>query len=188
MNCTDHAGEVLPSGIRIMAKTEKRKKFGIESSSIQSYYIQRCPKCGCTFEAVYSKRRKSCGCSSRAWDNIKNLQKNAVKKNARFGTNLGLIASDKISALNTSGHKGVWLRKDTGRWVAEICFQGIKMKRQFDTKEEAIEERCKMEKERKSFLDWYASLDECEKDLFSEWYSNNKKEFSKFYTEKMRET
>lgn len=45
---------------------------------------------------------------------------------------------------NTSGHKGVYFRKDTGKWRAEIV---VEHKRHnigtFDTKEEAVEEYVK---------------------------------------------
>lgn len=59
---------------------------------------------------------KSCGC-------LVNL-KNANKTNIVRGTNVGFIRSTKPTSRSTTGVKGVFFTKSTGRYTAHIRFQG----------------------------------------------------------------
>ena len=59
MGCRDHSGEVLSSGIRIIERLNKEKEWGGQRFPV---YRQMCPCCGKVFEAIYVKKRKSCGC------------------------------------------------------------------------------------------------------------------------------
>lgn len=72
-------------------------------------------------------------------DRIENLRQATAVENTR---------NQKMSRFNTSGYKGVRLKKDSGRWEAYINkddkFKFIGL---FDTKEEAIAARQKVEKE-----------------------------------------
>lgn len=185
----DRSGEINKFGVKIIRRigeVERNKKHN------QNCYIyeMQCPRCGKIFKSRYNQYLKSCGCLSELIYNSeerKELLKDVGKRNRRFGTNLGLIASDKIPKTNTSGYKGVNFDNANRKWCATMCFQGYNVKKACKSKEEAIEERQKMEKERNVFLKWYDSLSEDEKDFFSEQYDNNKKEFSKFYREKIKE-
>ena len=250
INGKDRTGEVLPSGIKLIKRLDKQNKHG------SYYYIQKCGLCGKEFEGVYNQKRKSCGCISNERDRsgetnqygvkilrkvgevernkkynqncyiyemecpicekvfksrynqylkscgclpksiydseerkqlLKNVNKKGHEKNERFGTNLGLIASNRIPKSNTSGYKGVRFYNTTGKWYAEMRFQGCTHRKSCKSKEEAINERKKMEEERNIFINWYDSLSEDEKEFFSKQYDNNKKEFSRFYKEKLKE-
>lgn len=76
--------------------------------------------CGCGREAVVCQSNlmnghtRSCGCKSSPADTRHFVE----------GTCIESIRSRKISVSNTSGIRGVYQDKRTGRWVAQITFQG----------------------------------------------------------------
>lgn len=45
-------------------------------------------------------------------------------ENLRAATQVQNMGNTKLSAANTSGRKGVTYRKDTGKWAAQIMFEG----------------------------------------------------------------
>lgn len=189
----NRSGETNQYGVKILKKVgevERNKKHN------QNCYIyeMECPICGKIFKSRYNQYLKSCGClaksiysSEERKELLKNVNKKGHEKNDRFGTNLGLIESDRIPKSNTSGYKGVYFCNTREKWYAAMRFQGYTHRKSCKSKEEAINERKKMEEERNIFLNWYNSLTEDEKDFFSEQYDNNKKEFSRFYKEKLKE-
>lgn len=101
----------------------------------------------------------SCGCLAKelAKENApKNLCK-YLEENYIEGTRLDFLDSNKINKNNTTGFKGVYLRKKDGKYISKIYF---KNKRYFlgsyETKEEAYSARLLAEKElHGEFLKWY---------------------------------
>lgn len=60
-------------------------------------------------------------------------RKNAVKNLSEFkknnliaGTSLDVINRKKLNKNNTTGHRGVYLRKTDNKYIADIKFQGKK--------------------------------------------------------------
>lgn len=182
----NHSGEILSSGVRIIRKLRAEKDE--HTGRNFTVYLQKCPICGKEFEARFKPKRLSCGCyrdKINHSDERKQQFENNIGKYQAFGTNLAIVKSSRIPITNKSGYKGVCFYK--GKWLAQMTFRGFDYYKKCNTKEEAIEERRKMEKERDIFLKWYDSLSEDEKEFFSEQYDNNKKEFSRFYKEKLKE-
>lgn len=83
----------------------------------------RC-KCDCGNETIVGQtllqtgKTRSCGC----------LKQKKLKENLKLvdGTSVVLLEAGKNRLLssNTSGYTGVYLQKRTGRWAAQITFQG----------------------------------------------------------------
>lgn len=122
--------------------------LGPEKDADGSVRGWRC-RCDCGRISVFQKGNlragatKSCGC----------LQREQRKKNMRQaihfvdGTCVEKIASKKISARNTTGHRGVYRRKPD-RWRASIGFQGkVYNLGTFESFEEAVQARLKAEEE-----------------------------------------
>ena len=108
------------------------------------YFECKC-ECGNT-SIVYAShltkgRTKSCGC----------VQKEVLKSGVHLGRVDGTALStmnNKISKSNTSGIKGVYFKKDSGKWCAQICLR----KKQyylgvFDSKTAAADARRAAEKQ-----------------------------------------
>ena len=73
-----------------------------------------------------------------------------MRKSAGFveGTQISRIKSDKISAANTSGARGVYYIKSTGKWRARLKFKGKLMNfGTFSTFEDALSARKQAEEE-----------------------------------------
>ena len=79
-------------------------------------------------------------------DHINRNKKDNRLANLRI-TNKSINAyNSKMRTDNTSGYKGVWYRKDTGKWVAEIRKDQKKIiLGNFIDKQDAIRERKKAE-------------------------------------------
>lgn len=185
---TDRSGMVTKYGIEIIRKTGERKNSGIRIQN-RFIYEMKCPKCGCLFSHYYNDSLKSCGCMKEERCNSneqKEMLDSARKKNNRFGTNIGLIKSDRLPANNTSGYKGVSYNRKKGYYQASICFQGVRHKKVNLTFEEAISTRREMERVRDSFITWYDSLSQEEKDTASLQYENKKEFFMDLYKEQMK--
>lgn len=116
----------------------KGQRFGslvalepFRSASGQWLWRCRCD-CGSMCEAVAGKLRQgaktSCGCGS-----------NRGRKKSEHATTIegarSLLTQDRSN--NTSGHRGVSLDRETGRWAASITYQG---KRRFLGRFERIED------------------------------------------------
>ena len=70
------------------------------------------------------------------------------------GTCLESIKSKKVFANNTSGVRGVYRNKRTGRWSAQITFQGrTRYLGSFEELEDAVRARAKGEKIFQEFLE-----------------------------------
>lgn len=131
------------------------------------YIVWKC-MCECGNETyvnlhnLISKNTLSCGClkSSIAKVNaIKNISE-YIENNYVAGTRLDLINNNKLNKNNTTGYKGVYLRKKDGKYISRIEFQG---KRYFlgsyFTKEEASKARKEAEsKLYGNFLEWYKAM------------------------------
>lgn len=111
----------------------------------------RC-RCICGGEAVVSQSNlqdghtRSCGCRVNP----------AATRHFVEGTCIESIRSRKISARNSSGIRGVYQNKRTGRWTAQITFQGkTRYLGSYDSLEEAALARGKAEKVFEEFLERY---------------------------------
>ena len=49
------------------------------------------------------------------------------RSNLRFCTHVQNMQNSKNFETNTSGHRGVWFRRDRGRWISEIYFENKKI-------------------------------------------------------------
>lgn len=103
-------------------------------------------------------RRKSCGCLAKkaAQDNTKRYQ-NIIKK---MSSNKGILREEANSNNKTTGIRGVCYIKSTGRYVAQIGYQGKNyvLLRSTDI-EQCIAARKAAEKVvREDFLEWYEKL------------------------------
>jgi hypothetical protein len=89
------------------------------------------------------------------WDNR--------KSNLRVCSHSQNLKNTKIESINTSGYKGVWLRKDTNRYSARIEIDGKRINLGcYATLEEALIARLKAEKE---YFGEYSS----QKELFEKY-------------------
>ena len=98
--------------------------------------------CKCGKEAIVcqsnlkSSHTRSCGCLSDP-------------RNTRHfveGTCIESIRSRKVSASNKSGIRGVYFNRRSGRWIAQITFQGhTRYLGSFESLEEAAQARKKAE-------------------------------------------
>jgi hypothetical protein len=80
-------------------------------------------------------------------DHINRNKKDNRLKNLRITDKSVNAFNSKLSTTNTSGHTGVWFRKDTQRWAAEIKKDGKKYSLGcFPTYEEAVQAREKGER------------------------------------------
>ncbi|MCI8543785.1 AP2/ERF family transcription factor [Acetatifactor aquisgranensis] len=111
----------------------------------------RC-RCRCGGEAVVNQSNlqdghtRSCGCLSNP----------AGTRHFVEGTCIESIRSRKVSASNKSGIRGVYQNKRTGRWAAQITFQGkTRYLGSFDSLKEAAEARAKAEQVFEEFLKRY---------------------------------
>ncbi len=111
----------IVNGIELLEMTELRDKTNV---------VWKCKCfCGKVFYASLRKIKdgkvKSCGCSKIKYtpQNIEKAVKAFKEKNLKDGTSL-LAISHKILKSNTSGTTGVVWRKDRGKWIAQIEFQG----------------------------------------------------------------
>ncbi len=115
----------------------------------------RC-RCDCGNETVVGQsllqngKTKSCGC----------LQNRILLENLKLvdHTSVTLLESrkDKCSRANTSGQTGVYRHKKTGKWIAQITFQGkTRYLGSYETFEEAVKARQKGEELHDDFLRQY---------------------------------
>lgn len=100
--------------------------------------------------ALLTGRTKSCGC----------LQSEIYRDNLKLvgGTSVTLLEAGKhrLIASNTSGHTGVYLNKRSGKWAAQITFQGkTYYLGSYSHKEEAVKARERGEELHDDFLAWY---------------------------------
>ena len=149
------------------------KKYGrltaIEPTEkrFREYVIWKC-KCSCGKEALVSLRNLtngttlSCGCLASELASKKSAERFADFRENNYiaGTRLDTITNTKLNKNNTTGYKGVYLRKKDDKYVSYIKFQG---KRYFlgghDTKELAYEARKEAEdKLYGDFLKWYNEI------------------------------
>lgn len=112
--------------------------------------------CDCGRETVVGqtllqkKKTKSCGClqSSTITENLKLCSGTSV-------TRLEIAKSKRIST-NTSGRTGVYLKKKTGKWIAQITFKSkTYYLGSFDSFDDAVAARNDAEKMFDDFLNWY---------------------------------
>lgn len=76
----------------------------------------------------------------------RNIKDNRIE-NLRICTKQQNAYNAKVRATNSSGVTGVWYRKDTKKWVAEIKYNGKKKTLGcFESKDEAIKKRREAEK------------------------------------------
>lgn len=89
-------------------------------------------------------------------DHVNRMPLDNRKDNLRVVTQRVNAINSNMKCTNTSGHTGVWRRKDTGRWSARIVvnYRQISLGC-FDTKQEAIEAR------KKAFDKYFKPLLEC---------------------------
>lgn len=127
----------------------------IREDGAEGYWNCRCD-CGNHFvsykENLRSGMTRSCGCLQ------KETRKENMKKAIHFanGTCIERIASRVTSSNNTSGHRGVYRRKNN-RWRATIGFQGkVYNLGTFETYEDAVQARLDAEtKYYDAFLEEY---------------------------------
>lgn len=99
-----------------------RKEAGVNEKKTPERWLCRCDcgnLCVCQKESLRTGKTKSCGC-------LREEQRKANMQSAiHFAENTCLerIASRKNASNNTSGRRGVYLRKN-GTWRASIGFQG----------------------------------------------------------------
>ena len=112
----------------------------------------RC-RCRCGEETVVSQSNlqdghtRSCGCRANP----------AGTRHFVDGTCIESIRSRKVSVRNRSGIRGVYRNRRTGRWVAQITFQGrTSYLGSFEELEEAAAARAEAEKTFERFLEKYA--------------------------------
>ncbi len=127
--------------------------------------------CGNEIDVTYNNlvygNMRSCGCRKK--ENNHNLQKNLVHVD---GTSIDHIKSNRVSACNTSGYRGVyWIR---GKYVAKIVFQQkAYYLGSYDQIEEALEARRRAEKElfdkTVAYYEAYRQRAECS----PEWAADN---------------
>ena len=113
----------------------------------------RC-RCLCGGETVVNQSNlqdghtRSCGC----------LSDPARTRHFVEGTCIESIRSRRVSASNKSGIRGVYRNKRTGRWAAQITFQGkTRYLGSFDSLEEAAEARERAEQVFREFLEKYGA-------------------------------
>ena len=98
---------------------------------------------------LQSGKTKSCGC----------LQHTAILDNLKLvdHTSVTILESKKKTAKNNkSGHTGVFQRKDTEKWTAQIRFKGkTHCLGCYDDKEDAISARIKAEEMHDDLITWY---------------------------------
>lgn len=146
-----------------MKPTEKRDN---------GYIVWKCI-CDCGKETYVNshnlirKNTFSCGClnSEQAKDNaFKNLSE-FHKENFVAGTRIDCINNNKLNKNNTTGYKGVHLRKKDGKYIAQIEFQGRRyFLGSYNTKEEAAKIRKQAEDTLYgNFLEWYKQNKEVHK-------------------------
>ncbi|HEL1630287.1 TPA: AP2 domain-containing protein [Streptococcus suis] len=101
-----------------------------------------------------SKRRvRSCGCLLKETSlnrqpiiTKKAFEKNRPRFNFEKGTDIKLIASQKMNKRNKSGVKGVYFDRTRGVWVASLKLKGVTvLNKRFKKKDEAIKARKKAE-------------------------------------------
>ena len=152
-------GEAEASRLRI--KDWVGKSFG--DLTVLSYdgrrngkHYWRC-RCSCGRETVVNQSNlqdghtRSCGCKVNP----------AGTRHFVEGTCIESIRSRKVSARNRSGVRGVYRNRRTGRWVAQITFQGrTSYLGSFDELEEAAAARAEAEKIYAEFLGKYTGTDE----------------------------
>lgn len=113
------------------------RRFGrlqvIASANRKGFVICKCD-CGNVHEIRASSLTKrnptiSCGCYRKEVASVtgkNNIRRNSARRNAvneKYGTNVGIISSTKLSRNNKSGHKGVWYDPVHGVYQAYISFQ-----------------------------------------------------------------
>lgn len=114
----------------------------------EAVYLCRCD-CGrlCCVDghSLKSGNTSSCGCGEA--DNRRGISERAVAAHHRDGTNLAQLGN-RPNAANTTGVRGVGVRKRDGRYVAKITLRGkTRFLGAFDTLEEAAEARRGAEEE-----------------------------------------
>lgn len=112
--------------------------------------------CDCGQETVVGQtllqtgKTKSCGC----------LQKRVYEKNLRLvdGTSVTILEAyrKRTVSSNSSGYKGVYWDRSSGKWSAQITFKRKQYHLgQYDRLSDAIKARQCGEKMHNDFLDWY---------------------------------
>lgn len=112
--------------------------------------------CDCGKETVVgnalllSGKTKSCGC----------LRSETYRGNLKLieGTSVTILEAGKnrLISSNTSGHTGVYLNKRSGKWAAQITFQGkTYYLGSYSDKNEAVKARERGEELHDDFLAWY---------------------------------
>ena len=144
------------SGGRFALKDWVGRTFG--SLTVVAYdgkrggkHYWRC-RCLCGGSAVVSQSNlqaghtKSCGC----------LSDPAGTRHFVEGTCIESIRSRRVSASNQSGIRGVYRNRRTGRWAAQITFQGrTRYLGSYDSLEEAARARAEAEQVFDEFLERY---------------------------------
>lgn len=120
--------------IDVLSKNNKGKK--------QGYAICRC-ECGRTYSTLISRLKnggcKSCGCLMKREKREKNTLIGSVPEKKRHITSL---RSDLPYKNNTSGYRGVTLRKDNGSFAVQVTVNGkIYRCSRFNNAKEAYEYR-----------------------------------------------
>lgn len=115
-NPKDLTGQVFER-LTVREKTVKRSSCG------SIIWLCDC-SCGNTTYASTAEltkgARKSCGCYNR--DKARLLMNRRIEADCVDETRLSLL-NQKVPKNNTSGVRGVYLHKSTGKWVATIRFQ-----------------------------------------------------------------
>ena len=150
-------GETPDSGV---VKDGSVKQEGAGEKTAAERWLCRCDcgnLCVCQKESLRTGKTKSCGC-------LREEQRKVNMQSAIHFTDntcLERIASRKNASNNTSGRRGVYLRKN-GTWRASIGFQGkVYNLGTFKDYEEAVRARAEAEKKYyDAFLEIYQSKQE----------------------------
>ncbi|MCD7864380.1 MAG: transcriptional regulator [Lachnospiraceae bacterium] len=95
-------------------------------------------------------KTKSCGCA----------RSDVMRANLKLvdGTSVTMLQRSRngLSRSNTSGFTGVYQNKKSGKWIAEIVFQGkMYYLGCYENKDDAVKARQRGEEMHLDFLDWY---------------------------------
>ena len=112
--------------------------------------------CDCGNETVVGQtllqtgKTQSCGC----------LQSETLRDNLKLidGTSVTLLEAGKerLIASNTSGYTGVYFKRGTGKWAAQITFKGkTYYLGSYAKREDAVRARKRGEEMHDQFLEWY---------------------------------
>ncbi|MCD7862548.1 MAG: transcriptional regulator [Lachnospiraceae bacterium] len=107
-------------------------------------------ECTVTHYNLLSNKTRSCGC----------LKQDTARENLKLvkGTSVSVLERNaaRLYSTNTSGHTGVYQNKKTGKWIAEMIFQGrMYYLGCYTDKEDAVKARHRGEEMQTDFLVWY---------------------------------